>query len=36
MFGKEQESRKAILTLEGGVKEQITIHFPKSGKPIFP
>lgn len=36
MFEIEQESRNAVLTLEGGTKRQITICFPKSGKPIFP
>jgi len=36
MFGIEQESRRAILTLEGGTKIQVTLYFPKSRKPIFP
>ena len=36
MFGIEQESRRAILTLEGGTKIQATLYFPKSSKPIFP
>lgn len=36
MFGIEQESRRAILTLEGGTKIQATLYFPKPSKPMFP
>lgn len=35
MFGIEQESRRAVLTLEGG-KVITTLYFPKTNKPMLP
>lgn len=35
MFGIEQESRRAVLTLEGG-KVIATLYFPETNKPMLP
>lgn len=35
MFKTEQQSRKAILTLQDGSKIQAIYYFPKQNKPMF-